>query len=268
MIINYQKYPILGTLEQDVFDIKKCRIATFDIMEDKKNFLPIIINLIKGWPRFVKEVRNNITFLSDPYYQCMKRSWESFRRINLNEAIKPSSGVLIFNAEGRRTVSLIYIIKSMYDMRIYFLYDCDTLVFMVEGAYGNFRYVATSDDGVFEGAPKDVAILNTVNILIGFLLMERYAKVETITCAGKSKIRKENMLTRKTINYTGLPVKIRDCTWFTTICRSEGFKVRGHFRLQPKKNYKGEWIKELIYINEFEKHGYHRQAKILNDKSE
>lgn len=33
--------------------------------------------------------------------------------------------------------------------------------------------------------------------------------------------------------------------------------------LQPKKNDKGEWIKELIYINEFEKHGYHRQAKIL-----
>lgn len=30
---------------------------------------------------------------------------------------------------------------------------------------------------------------------------------------------------------------------------------------------KGEWTKELIYINEFEKRGYHRQAKIETIKS-
>lgn len=46
------------------------------------------------------------------------------------------------------------------------------------------------------------------------------------------------------------------------------FQVKGHFRNQPKKNEKGEWYKELIYIDSFMKQGYHRQAtklKIDND---
>ena len=47
-----------------------------------------------------------------------------------------------------------------------------------------------------------------------------------------------------------------DCTWFTTIVRNECFSVRGHFRLQPQKDNTGNWTKELIYINEFQKHGY------------
>lgn len=38
------------------------------------------------------------------------------------------------------------------------------------------------------------------------------------------------------------------------------FQVSGHFRNQPKKNEKGEWYKELIYIDSFMKQGYTRRA--------
>lgn len=268
MIINYQKFPILRILEQDVFNVEKCRINTFDSPEDIRNFLPVIVSLIKGWTGLVNEVRNNIVFISEPYYQCMKRSWPSFKRINLIEAIKPSSGVLILKSENGRWMAYVYVIKSIYDMRVYCLYDCDTLLFFAEGVYSNLRYIATVDDGVYAGNSKETTILNSINVILGFLLMERYAKVETIVCPGKQKIKNAGSLDKGIINYSGLPVKFRDSTWFTTIFRNEGFKVRGHFRLQPKKNDKGEWIKELIYINEFEKHGYHRQAKILDNKSE
>lgn len=263
MVIDYQKFPILEMLEQDQFN-EKCIIKTFDLPTDKKSFLGVFSQLIKNWTYFVKAARWNITIISEPYYQCMKRSWESFKKINLKESIKPTSGCLILKSENRHWMSLIYIVRSVSDMEIICLYDCDTFCFVADGSYGNLRCIATSDEGIYSGLPRDEVVLNMCNVLICFLLMDRYAKVETKTCLGKTKIKNESVEKGKVLNLTNLSINFKDSTWFTTICRNEGFKVRGHFRLQPKKNDKGEWVKELIYINEFEKHGYHRQAKILN----
>ena len=57
------------------------------------------------------------------------------------------------------------------------------------------------------------------------------------------------------------PFMIRqtDCTWFTEYTREEGFSVRGFWRLQAcGPNYSEH---KLIYINSFEKQGYHRRAR-------
>jgi hypothetical protein len=59
-------------------------------------------------------------------------------------------------------------------------------------------------------------------------------------------------------NKTKSDITIVDSTWFTTLIKSDGFKVRGHFRLQPYKG--GE--KKLIWIQDFKKHGYTRKARI------
>ena len=70
-------------------------------------------------------------------------------------------------------------------------------------------------------------------------------------------------------NKSGLRIKYIDSRWLREIIRTEGFKVRGHFRLQPMKDEDGEWTRKLIYINEFEKHGYHRRAlrELSNNQS-
>lgn len=52
-----------------------------------------------------------------------------------------------------------------------------------------------------------------------------------------------------------------DSTWDGDITVLNPFMVRGHFRHQPKKNDKGEWIRPLIYIDAFMKQGYHRRAQ-------
>ena len=100
--------------------------------------------------------------------------------------------------------------------------------------------------------------------LIPLLVIYFFAKVEThVIQDGKSKrviVDKD-----KYINETQVPVKIINSKWFTNIIRLEGFSVRGHFRLQPKK-VNGEWRKELIWINDFEKHGYTSKARILNQE--
>jgi len=56
-----------------------------------------------------------------------------------------------------------------------------------------------------------------------------------------------------------------DSKWFTTLVKSDAFHVRGHFRLQPKKK-DGEWTKELIWINDFQKEGYTAPARRLQQQ--
>lgn len=68
--------------------------------------------------------------------------------------------------------------------------------------------------------------------------------------------------TGKITNTSTDPIHIVDSTWNKIIIRTDGFAVRGHFRLQPC----GEANKDrkLIWIDAFEKHGYVRNAKNLN----
>lgn len=58
-------------------------------------------------------------------------------------------------------------------------------------------------------------------------------------------------------------VIVVDSFYDSTINVINPFSVSGHFRNQPKKNDKGEWYKELIYIDSYIKNGYTRKAKIL-----
>ncbi len=66
-------------------------------------------------------------------------------------------------------------------------------------------------------------------------------------------------------NHTKSDIKIWDSLWFTTLVKSDSFKVSGHFRLQPY----GPGMKErkLIWINEFTKNGYTREAKMLQEEN-
>lgn len=91
------------------------------------------------------------------------------------------------------------------------------------------------------------------------VLFLRYCPVETkIIPAG----RKAEVTGMKYLNDTKSTVEIVDSTWFTTIIRTEGFGVKGHFRLQP---YPKLGTKKFIYIAPFEKKGYTRKAKVLNN---
>lgn len=56
-----------------------------------------------------------------------------------------------------------------------------------------------------------------------------------------------------------------DSKWFRKIINDNDIPVRGFFRMQNKKNDEGEWYKELIFVDPFIRHGYHRDAKIENE---
>ena len=59
------------------------------------------------------------------------------------------------------------------------------------------------------------------------------------------------------VNDVNVPVTIVNSNWNITSIRTEGFNVKGHFRLQP---YPSENKTKMILIQPFKKHGYIRRA--------
>lgn len=95
-------------------------------------------------------------------------------------------------------------------------------------------------------------------------MFRKYARVETRYVPPMDSKRAE--CGEPVFNNTNIPCTYLDSKWFTNIVKSQGFSVKGHFRLQPKK-INGEWSKELIWVNSFEKQGYNSKAKILKKES-
>lgn len=93
---------------------------------------------------------------------------------------------------------------------------------------------------------------------------EAYRKAEYADVESKviNAQKKEHHVGVKYLNETNRKIEILDSTYFTTISRTEGFGVRGHFRFQPY----GIDMKErrLQWINEYQKTGYTKRAKILS----
>lgn len=63
-------------------------------------------------------------------------------------------------------------------------------------------------------------------------------------------------------NESGQKVIVMDSRWFRKIVNDNNIFVRGFFRFQNKKNERGEWYKELIFVDSYVRNGYHRNALI------
>ena len=100
--------------------------------------------------------------------------------------------------------------------------------------------------------------------------VKKYVKVETViipkgTFKDIEGTPLEYVEKKKVINQSGQEVIVMDSKWFKKIINDNDIPVRGFFRMQNKKNDKGEWFKELIFVEPFIRHGYHRDAKIEDE---
>ena len=97
-------------------------------------------------------------------------------------------------------------------------------------------------------------------LIISFLLLKEYAPIETVFLNRDNKKTKVNK--EKFLNESDLKITIVNSNFLKNIIRTVGFKVSGHFRLQPYGANKDK--RRLIWINEFDKKGYHLKAKNLS----
>lgn len=110
----------------------------------------------------------------------------------------------------------------------------------------------TLDEGYFY-QPEYAKEFTMIMQLIAFVEL---GDIEVkILDAGRNNGGKKNV--DKVTNTSNNSVYVVDSSWNQIIIRTDGFAVRGHFRLQPCGP--GHKDRELIWIDAFKKHGYKRR---------
>lgn len=110
-----------------------------------------------------------------------------------------------------------------------------------------------------------------VNKIIIYLAVKKYVKVDTIIVPAGSIVKLSNLIPEyknkeKVKNESGQKVIVMDSRWFRKIVNDNNIFVRGFFRFQNKKDEKGEWFKELIFVDSYIRNGYHRNALIEEEE--
>lgn len=127
------------------------------------------------------------------------------------------------------------------------------------------------DNPLFSGTKDErlARLLKAADALFVYVAVKKYIKVETVVIplgifTDIDDTPLQYVEKKKVINRLGQEVIVMDSKWFRKIINDNDIPVRGFFRMQNKKNDDGEWYKELIFVDPFVRHGYHRDAKIEN----
>lgn len=195
--------------------------------------------------------KENVFYIAPAFSDAAHRASEKIMVPNLIDELNDEYGSMFYNGDDKRgSLCMFYYILNKDS------YQIITVANMLgKNELVNLEMKNKSSDPISwsideQRFPAKSSLLHVMNML----LFKKFADVEIVhTKPDERKHYKgENYK-----NLTKSDIIFLDSKWFREIIRTEGFGVSGHFRLQPYKDKK-----ELIYINEFKKKGYHRKAKI------
>tara|TARA_R110000868_G_scaffold170281_1_gene405512 strand:+ start:323 stop:1096 length:774 start_codon:yes stop_codon:yes gene_type:complete len=247
MKISYNTNPVLSFLSNKSWSIQ--------VEQNTIANTPIMIDGIKEmFKRYDGGLKNNIIKISPSFYDAAMLSRDKMFANSLYDELEDLlEGVLIwedntivYHAERIREENC-WLTKILIFVRKNFLrtfYGCGIRYSYVDAP-------SETPESVAEDGWRLVQIM---------LLFKKFAQVEIKELPPNKRVKDINY---KYINETDLHITHLTSAWFTTLVKSDAFKVRGHFRLQPKKK-DGKWTRELIWINDFEKSGYTAPARKLN----
>lgn len=259
MIFSYRNNPLLSCIENK-------SLGQMPILESDQEYFKLFLNnFVTKW-KYYADYFKNVNVISSSFYEATTKA--SLKLANLfNEIMK--------NNTEDFSVSGTYVIGDVFYMLHYEAEkgseDLEIMIFLFHkkgmplGFYqesgkqdinGN-GWISNSLQNSIENDAHDF-LMKRVSTVIIMEMFKRYAEVETKFLGPNSRTKHEN---EKFLNETKIGITYLNSKWFTNLVKSDGFKVNGHFRLQPKKK-DGEWTKELIWINDFEKSGYTSIAKI------
>lgn len=167
----------------------------------------------------------------------------------------------------------IWYFTEQYEKSVFNFYTCN--VSDAENIGVGITNTLLADNTLFSGSIQErrLKLAFIAGFVATYVAVKRYVKVETVIIPqGKFTAIEgtplEYIEKKKVLNQTGQEVVVMDSKWFRKIINDNDIYVRGFFRMQNKKNENGEWYKELIFVDSFVRHGYHRNAKIEDDEQE
>lgn len=212
------------------------------------------------------------------FEEIMKKSAKSFVKIDhqlFQEFYNDQECGILLTRDGATLVYcfsenqlLVWMFRQVGDVSDIYLY------FYAESMENNTRKIYTwptllDEEQLFMGdREKRQEMYNDItNMLIIYLAVKKYVKVERIEVPPFTVTKFDDTINEykhkeKVRNESGQKVIVMDSRWFRKIVNDNNIFVRGFFRFQNKKNENGEWYKELIFVDSFIRHGYHRNAGV------
>lgn len=252
MKLSYRKYPILKyadkrfvlhnkTMNEELLNSEHPKTD-----EDKYVYLiqkAILNGILTDKPIFL---------LADSFLDAVNRNIDKLSTLSKTHLSDVEENCIFVGPRGNIFVSHVYDKGKIF---IIWMNPYGEIVSLshIDNNLHSFRPLVEMDHG-----DSEQSSLETMYII----LFKKFASVELELVEAGTKKKSAIADKGKVINELGVDVTLLDCRWFREIIRNEGFKVSGHFRLQPCKDENGEWKRKLIYIKDFEKHGYHRRAQI------
>lgn len=250
MKISYRTHPVLGLINGDKEEVR--------MDEQGINSFRLLTGLNYVFREFRERLNKNVIVVSKPFQEasvaCVGKMINSELYKEIGDEL---CGVLLFGG-----ISVIYLAKRKTINEVG-AWELNIIEFYAGNCLKTFCW-----DGIVNYTQKnidnetpDFASKSIWHFVQMILMFKKFAQIEIKELKAGQKIKGIDCNYK---NDTKSNVTILDSKWFTTLVKSDAFKVRGHFRLQPKKK-NGEWTKELIWINEFEKHGYAAPARKIKE---
>lgn len=252
----FKNYALLNLLKSG--DLSHIPVGSHDIESFFNHPMRGYFNeVIKNGQMFLGDIK----YLSNPFMSALDASYTSFVRqfSELVFNLKSGSGVLIMN-----NLTIAYELTNNGDGVLSFgqVVFCQNALYSVGGVRFDRNGGQEAKNIWISEQTKAAPALSIAATMLSLLFMQ-FAELEIKEIEPNKKVTDGK---EKHKNETDFKIEVIGCTWFTTIIRNQGFRVSGHFRLQPC----GEGLKDrkLIWINDFEKHGYTRRAQIIINNGE
>lgn len=190
----------------------------------------------------IKDEDSKYFYICDSVYKCadLIKVSENFTARAVN-GIRPGKYTyLMGKTRMLRFVCAEYLIKGIY-------FD--------SGKGITFEFILNTESGKYYYPDTFVKEFSMIMQLMIFIELGDIEIVILETGRNNGKPKRDGKITNTEKN----TIYVVDSTWNQIIHRTEGFAVRGHFRLQPcGVSHKD---RKLTWISAFEKHGYKRQPK-------
>lgn len=260
------KIPAIDLIFNGHFDeIEKTYLTLFfQTGEKDANYLQVWSDYRKILEGNVHLFANNIIFLSSSFLDMVKKHWDSLLNIYQEEAQKEDSEILDFHGVvfDQQNGCLLEIVNEKISFSIF------DRVTGVPFYTGNLNFDSSSrlligSHHLFLSKSKDfleeVMISHVFRFVLSVLLEKLIDGKEVIIVPPNGRVKSQQ---GKFVNENKSGLKVWDSRKFNSYVRLDGFSVTGHLRHQ--RVGKGRKGHKLIWINEFQKHGYNRNTLRTN----
>lgn len=267
MNINYKDYPIIGYLKSK----KNYWVYWWNEDERNKKIVEAVTNLNDNRDKVKSVIGSNIYVLSKRFFETMMASSKSFEDYSFDlcsYGIEPQFGCFVVESMNTVTkkmgkVAFLYNINHK-SLQVWQMENTDTMSIYVMISFEKDEVRCAVSELIMQhaaGSPKYIVAGSALMMVRLYLLFRQFFhKVDAEKLYPRQGKRNAAGAVEMK-NDTDTVVNVLTTRWYTEIHHDGDFPVRPHFRMQPKKNANGEWTRELIAIEGFTKHGYHRKAQ-------